>query len=255
MFLVGLTISLNAQGVGPRKPPTPEEQRQMKTKVEEELKNATADTTRARLKMQIAGMTMQDNVAEALQLAKDALALAEKTNHPETIARANFGVANIYVRSNRYDDALQYLNDGLPMAEKLGNPDLLSGFYNHLGSIYFERGVYEKALLYYRKNLAALEKTPAPPTRKAGVLNQIGMLLHRTGKHREAIESLQKAGVMAEQAQMWDMATGIWTNVSNCHESLNEPGEAEAARAKAKACQDRNKKKAPAPTTTKSGSN
>ena len=252
---VCLGFSLQAQVLGLRQPPSPEQQRQMKIRLQEELKNADSDTLRVRLKMQIAGLTVQGNTTEALQLAKEALALAEKTNHTETIARAYFGAANIQMRSNRYDDALQYLNDGLPAAEKLENPDLLSNYYNQFGQIYQERGVYEKALAYYRKANDALQKTAAPPIRKAGVLNQIGMILHKTGKHRDAASYLEKAGTMAEQARIWDMADGIWNNLANCHDALNEPQEAEAARAKSRACVEQNKKKAMAPASIKSGSN
>lgn len=248
-------FALQAQPVGARQPPSPEQQRQLKTEAQEALAKATSDTARVRLKMQIAGLTAQDDFPGALQLAKEALTLAEKTKHPETIVRSNFGVANMYIRANRYDDALQYLTDGLPAAEKLGNADLLSAYYSQLGRIYHERGVYEKSLLYYRKTLDALEKIQAPPSQKAGVLNQIGMLLQKTGKHREALDPLQKAAALAEQAQIWDMAAGGWTSVANCHDALSQPEDAEAARAKAKACQDRNKKKATAQAMIKSGNN
>lgn len=255
MLWLGWAVTLNAQMLGPRQPPSPEEQRRMRTRAEEELQNAGSDTARVRLKMQIAGLTAPENFAEALTLAKDALALAEKTKHPETIARARFGLANIYQRNNRLDDALQHLNEGLPLAEKLGIAQVLEGYHNQLGRIYLERGMYEKALLHYQKSLEGLEKTSAPPFRKAGVLNQIGMILLNSGKHREAAGFLEQAGALAEHARAWDMADGIWNNLANCHDALNEPREAEDAREKSRACAEYNKKKALAHPPKKSGNN
>lgn len=256
MIGICLGFSLQAQVfVGPRQPPSPEEQRQMKLRLQEDLKTAGSDTARVRLKMQIAGLTAPESFSEALTLAKEAQALAEKTGHPETIVRARFGMASLYLRNNRFDDALQHLNEGLPLAEKLGSDQLLEGFHNQLGRIYLERGMYEKALLHYQKSSDALEKTSAPPTRKAGVLNQIGMILHKSGKHRDAAGYLEKAGTLAEQARVWDMADGIWNNLANCHDALNEPQEAEAARAKSRACTERSKKKVLAQPPSKPGNN
>lgn len=248
-------LSANAQPPERRQPPSAEEIPKLKAKVAEELKAATADTARVRLLIQLASLNSRDNLNEAVKLGKEAVTLADKSGHTETIARSYVSFGTIYLMNNRYDDALEYLNKGLPAAEKTGKPDVLQPYFNNLGLIYDRRGVYEKALDFYRKSYSALEKMQTPPSRRAVGLMQIGQILSRTGKYRESIETYQKALIFAEQAQEWEKVSGIWYNIGNNYKDLGEEEHAEQAFAKSGEFRERDKKKAPSPANGKSGSN
>ena len=248
-------LLLPAQAPGPRQPPTAEELRQMKTRLETDLKNAGSDTARVRLKMQLAGLISADTPNGAFDMAREALALAEKTGHTETVARSHFGLGNLYLRNNRPEQALEQFNRGLPLAEKTARPDLQEAYYKSLAQIYFDRGVYEKSLDYYRKSLSMLEKMQAPPLRQATTLIQIGNLLERTGKNREAVETFKKALGGLEQARDWGKAGAVWRSIGNCYQALGDTGQAEQAYAKARAYQDDDKKKAPFPANGRPGNN
>ena len=248
-------LSANAQPPERRQPTSAEELPKLKTKVAEEIKAATTDTARVRLLIQLASLNSRDNLNEAVKLGKEAVALADKSGHTETIARSYMSFGTIYLTNNRYDDALEYLNKGLPAAEKTGKPEVLQPYFNNLGLIYDRRGVYEKALGYYRKSYSALEKMQTPPARQAGALMQISQILGRTGKYRESIDTYQTALGFAEQAQDWEKVSGIWYNIGNNYKDLGEEEQAEQAFAKSGEFRERDKKKVPSPANGKSGNN
>lgn len=234
-------------------PLSPEETQKMKTRVGEELNAAKSDTARVRLQMQLASLAARDNLNEAIKLGKEGIALAEKTGHTETIARACQTMGNIFLTNNRYDDALEYFNKGLPQAEKTGIAQIQQSYYNNLGVIYDRKGVYEKALDYYRKSYAAMEKLQISPERRAGALMQIGQVQGRTGKFRESNESYQKALGFAEKAKDWEKVSGIWFNIGNNYSELGDTQQAQAAFAKSQEYRD--KKKASSPAKDKSANN
>lgn len=252
---LGYLLPAYAQSPERRQSPSPEEMQKMKTRIGEELKTVRSDTAKVRLQMQLANMTSRDNFNEAIKLGLEAVALAEKTGHTESIARSYLSMGTMYLANSRYDNALEYFNKGLPLAEKTGITQLQQSYYNNIGLIYDRRGVYEKALEYYRKSYSALEKMQPPPARKAIGLMQIGQILGRTGKYRESTEAYQKALDFAEQAQDWAKVSGIWFNIGNNYESLGEKERAEAAFAQSREFGERDKKKANSPARNKSGSN
>ncbi|MBK8920585.1 MAG: tetratricopeptide repeat protein [Saprospirales bacterium] len=256
MICLSGCIALSAQ--------TPEQSRQTppggniqkrKAQIEAALQAAGTDTARVRLRLQLAGIVSQENPADGIALAREAAALAEKTGHTETIARSYFGVGNLYLRDNRQDQALEWLNKGLPLATKTGKPDLQEACYKSLAHIYFNQGVYEKSLEYYREALALLEKMQAMPVRKAVALIQIGHLLSRTGKTREAIESYQKALGNLEQAQDWGKMGHTWRSIGDNYRILGETERTEQAYAKSQEYLERDKKKASSPASRRSANN
>ncbi|MCK6690633.1 MAG: tetratricopeptide repeat protein [Thermoanaerobaculia bacterium] len=246
-------FAVSAQSPERRQALTPEEVQKLKTRIAEELKTAKPDTAKVRLQMQLAGLTARDNLNEAIKLGQEGVALAEKTAHVETIARACQTMGNIFLTNNRYDNALEYFNKGLPLAEKTGIAQIQQSYYNNLGVIYDRKGVYEKALDYYRKSYSLIEKLPVPPGRRAVALMQVGQVQSRTGKYRESNESYQKALGFAEQAQDWEKVSGIWFNIGNNYNELSDTQQAEAAFAKSQEYRD--KKKAPSPANSKSANN
>lgn len=253
VFCALYAFPIFAQSPERRQAPSQEETQKLKTRIAEELKTATSDTAKVRLRMQLASLTARDNLNEAIKLGQEGVALAEKTGHTETAARACQTMGSIYLTNNRYDNALEYYNKGLPLAEKTGIATIQQSYYNNLGVIYDRRGVYEKALDYYRESYSLLEKMPVPAGRKAGGLMQIGQVQSRTGKYRESIESYRKALGFAEQAQDWEKVSGIWFNIGNNYNNLDDPQQAEAAFAKSQEYRD--KKKVPSPANGKSANN
>jgi len=244
-----------AQSPERRQPLSPEEMQKTKTGMEEELKMVRSDTAKVRLQLQLASLISRDNFNEAIKLGLEAVALAEKTGHTESIARAYLSMGTMYLMNNRYDNGLEYLNKGLPWAEKTGIAQLQQSYFNNIGQIYDRKGVYEKALDFYRRSYAILEKQQVPPARRAIGLMQIGQVQSRTGKYRESNESYKKALVLAEQAQDWEKVSGIWFNIGNNYNDLSEPTLAENAFSKSREYRDRDKKKAFPPASSKSANN
>lgn len=254
-FMLLYTFSARAQSPERRPPPTAEERQQLKSRMEEEYKAAKSDTARVRLQIQLASLTAPDNFNEGVKLGQEAVTLADKTGHSETIARACLAVAILYFTNNRYDNALEYLNKGLPAAKKTASIPLLQSYHNNLGMMYERKGIYEKALDFFHKSYEALEKMQAPPARRAGALMQIGQVQGRTGKYRESNESYTKALTLAEQLQDWEKVSGIWNNIGNNYNDLGDTARAEEAFAKSREYRERDKKKASSRPNPTSGNN
>ncbi len=244
-----------AQSVS-RRVPSAEEFKIRQAAIEKELATATTDSAKARLNLQLSTIVSRKDKNQALALVSEALSYAKKTGDAEIIARAYFGNGNLLFRINRFDEALENLKTGISYAHQLDNPDLLSNFYQITGQVYQRRGMYEKALENYQHSLTLRLQVPSTMPFQLSTLNlQIGNILSRTGKSREAIEYLEKSVAICEQEEDWEKAGGIWHNIAVEWLKLGENALADQAFAKAGELTERSKKKATSRPLTRSNSN
>jgi signal transduction histidine kinase len=78
-----------------------------------------------------------------------------------------------------FDECQANLKAGAMLAEKLKDPGSLSEFKKFIGLSWYFKGSYDSAAVYYYQSLDIL-KSHKDPSKKAGVLNELGKLYRKT---------------------------------------------------------------------------
>ncbi len=168
------------------------------------LNTQTEDNSRVDALNRLSSLVYSSNPDTSLELARQALDLAEKLNYAKGIANAynNLGIGH-YVKGNykmAVDfnfKALEYYENtkSIPLAErKLGQGDA----YNNIGNIYYRQGNAKMALENYSKALAIWFETG----NKKGIAsssNNIGNIHAGNGEFDKAIEFYFKAADINSQ--------------------------------------------------------
>jgi len=162
----------------------------------------------------------------SLKYAKQALAVAEKLKHEESISDAYNRIGNAYYFLNDREQALDYYQRSLQIREKLGDPERLNQIYNNLGVYYIRSSREEKALEYYNKALEI--------SREAGVGEDIASSIRALAGYYQEVNNPQKAieyylkaadhyQKMEDTAQMGQTCTRlgrIYRNISSYDKAL-----------------------------------
>ncbi len=143
--------------------------------------------------------------AEAIPLAQESLALAEKTlgpNHPESATQVN-NLAELYRSVGDYAKAEQFFQRALKIDEKaLGadHPNVARDL-NNLALLYKSKGDYEKVESLYQRALRIQEKALGrDDPRMAAYLNNLATFYSFLGEHVKAEPLLQRALQIDEKA-------------------------------------------------------
>ncbi|MGA7324297.1 MAG: CHAT domain-containing tetratricopeptide repeat protein [Rhodomicrobium sp.] len=152
----------------------------------------------AALSRRVAQLFSQGKYAEAIAIAQQALALAERTlgeRHPDTLRILN-NLASLYSSAGRYAEAEPLYKRVLEAKERtLGkeHPDTLRTTGN-LALLYYDLGRYDEAEPLAKRTLEARERVlgkEAPETLDS--INGLGLLYQIQGRHKEAEPLLRRA--------------------------------------------------------------
>ena len=91
-----------------------------------------------------------------------------------------------------FDECQVISNAGAALAEKLKDYGSLSEFKKYTGLSWYFKGSYDSAAVYYYKALDVLKKTD-DPSKKAGVLNELGKLYRKTKDLDRALQMYNEA--------------------------------------------------------------
>ena len=160
---------------------------------------------------------------EGMEVAKQSLALAERTLGADHLATALScsGLANFYSVQGRYAEAEPLLERSLTIFEKaLGreHPDVAISL-NNLAGLYESQGRYAEAEPLYKRALAIREKALGPEHPDVATsLNNLAVALPRPGPLRR--------GRAALQARAGDQGEGPGPGASRCGHEPEQPGRA-----------------------------
>ena len=158
-----------------------------------------------RLNQQVIQLYKQGRYDEAIHIAKEVLAIYEKTlgsEHPDTATSLN-NLAALYRTTGRYEEAEPLYKRSLAIREKaLGpeHPDTATSL-NNLALLYETTGRYAEAEPFMKRALAIHEKALGKdhPT-TATSLNNLAELYRTTGRYAEAEPLMKQALAISEKA-------------------------------------------------------
>lgn len=95
---------------------------------------------------------------KGIELAEQALALAEEMVAPKQMGDASNSLASYYVLSSDFDKALHHYLAAIEHYKQTNHEKGLADVYGNLGSLYYFKGDYSTALAYQFKALPVFEK-------------------------------------------------------------------------------------------------
>jgi|GEM_PF-3013100 len=162
--------------------------------LEQELREATRDTTRVRVLLQLVNQFEDHDTEQALRYCQQALAIAERTAKPRLLTRALSGLGWVYMNRSEYPKALQCLQRSLRVAQAahLEAEEIIAR--HGLGTIYNYQGNYPMALVHL---LPALRYCEENPKRTIGnyvaALSAVGSCYFYKGDYHAAISYFRRA--------------------------------------------------------------
>ncbi|MEO8147787.1 MAG: tetratricopeptide repeat protein [Bacteroidia bacterium] len=81
------------------------------------------------------------------------LSLNKEIGDTSGIVKALMNIASIEESQGRFESALKFDQDGLNLAEHINNKQLIAKLYNNIGAVHFKINNYDKSLEYFFKSL------------------------------------------------------------------------------------------------------
>lgn len=138
-----------------------------------------------------------EQVDEAIRWYEKMLGYAEQTQIPEGFIYANVGLANQYVRKERYELAQQTALAAYDFARRLKAQKPLLESLQILGLSHFHSEDYSSSLRYYREALSIADSIGALRNQQA-IQEQITRLYDETGQYEKALRSQQRYGALKD---------------------------------------------------------
>jgi tetratricopeptide (TPR) repeat protein len=158
------------------------------------------------LNRQVVGLYQAGKYAEATEIAKRAVDMAEwvlGSDHPDVGAYLN-NLAELYRAQSRYAEAEPLLKRSLTIAEKAFGPDhpTVGIRLNNLAMLYDAQSRYAEAEPLLKRALAIAEKTLGPDHPDVGTrLNNLAELYRAQGRYAEAEPLYKRAIAIAQTAR------------------------------------------------------
>jgi tetratricopeptide (TPR) repeat protein len=140
------------------------------------------------------GTLLQESgqLAEALVILKDALALALEIADIYNATKATISLSCLYSSLNNIPEALEYAKKSIEFSQKTADNTLLGTAYFNLAQLYAHTNKLTEAADGYKEAIATLEKTGYTTTLSEAYFGY-GKILSLSGKTTEAIAAMQKA--------------------------------------------------------------
>ncbi|MBI4645471.1 MAG: tetratricopeptide repeat protein [Bacteroidia bacterium] len=138
------------------------------------------------------------NSDTSLQLATEALEIAEKLNNEFEKAFSIYVFGLAYQYKSEYERALEYYNRSLQKRREINDIEGISESLRGIGIIYTKKGMYKEALKVLIESLRLSEETDD----KEGIskaYNNIGNIYDLQEKYSEAIIYFEKAGELRKE--------------------------------------------------------
>ncbi|MCE7064910.1 tetratricopeptide repeat protein [Dyadobacter sp. CY326] len=165
--------------------------------LENALKQASEDTTKVNLMVDIGIEYWSNDPAKTLTYNDQALALAKKIKYRRGEAKSYQGIGIYYWQKNEYPKAKAFYEQSKSIYKELGDQVGYGRALTNIGMIHGEQGNYGLALDNYQQSLAIF-KALGDKKRMANNINSIGNVHKNQKNFEEALTSYKQA-------------MGIWT--------------------------------------------
>ena len=189
-----------------------------------EIASAWAQSTDdlGNLGQQVTRLRGEGKFAQATEVAKRALALAEQqfgSNHPDVRPSLN-NLALLYQAQGRYSDAEPLYRRTVSIMEKAFGPDHsnVGNSLNNLALLYQKQGRYAEAEPLYKRSLGINEKALGANHPEVGTLrNNLALLYREQGRYAEA-EPLYKSSLALREKAMGPDHPNVGNSLNNLAE-------------------------------------
>jgi class 3 adenylate cyclase/uncharacterized protein HemY len=167
-----------------------------------------------------------DDRGQALNLATQAKALAEKINFPAGVAYSLKNIGIVYYFDGKYLEALDNYNQSLKIFQDIKDNVGIANLYSNIGSIYYNQADYAKALENHLLSLQYAERTNNK-LRILTALNNVGTVYYIKPATREkALQYYLKALPLCEELGNTDALGAIAVNIGNIYFDKNDDQQA-----------------------------
>lgn len=150
------------------------------------IASAVSDSARVDALNTVARALRYTKFAEAIRLASEALAIAERINYTNGTARAHYNIGTVNTRMGNYAQALESHVTALLLYAKTGNTLGTAYCYMDMGNVYLYREEYSRTKEHLLQALALLQKIQD----KAGLgicANNLGVIYEKTHLYDSAL--------------------------------------------------------------------
>lgn len=165
------------------------------------------------------------DLAQALQLGSEALALSEQEHDLLSIrtALANLGI--VKRRLGDHDGALESFGRALEIAEQLGENDVAGRVTNNIALVHSDQGNIALAHQYLTRALAL--KTPFDDGKGgsqdiARTLNNLGNLFEEQGDYEQAIHHYEQARALLNRSGGGPSLASAYSNIGHAYAAMGQ---------------------------------
>ena len=185
----------------------------------------STDTTRVKILNALATEVHFEDPHQAINLAKESLELALKTNFTRGVAESNDILGRSYYELNELDTTLSFYLNAARNFKILNDSFKLANEYNEIGVVYKNLGNYPEALEYYDQSFSIFSAL-GNEKGKGNVLINMGLIYNYQGNYDKAIESYIKSIKIWEETGDKKGLALAHGNLGNLYLSLHEHSKA-----------------------------
>ncbi len=179
-----------------------------------------ADSTKARLLVELANSYIRSDWKKQYEYAAQALRILEKDGDQRLRADALYIAGSSFrPRDEPSDSALVYFEQGIQLCEAIGYTVKIADFYNGFGAHYHVLGVYDKAFEYYQQAIAVAEEEGLRQA-LCRYQNNAGLILLLTGEKERALPYFHQALEVAEELEDRLIISAVLSNIGIVHSEL-----------------------------------
>ncbi|MCW3086143.1 MAG: hypothetical protein JWP12_3509 [Bacteroidetes bacterium] len=177
------------------------------------INSSKEDTSKVNTLNALAWELHSSNTTQSLEMAKQALVLAERLCYKNGLISAhnNVGIACYFMGS--YPEALSNYIESAHLLDVAGNKKRLSAVYNNIAAIYLEQSQYKDAEEYFTRSLKIDEELGD----KQGMgesYNNIGTIFKELKKYNDALDYFIKALQYRKESNDLEGLPSTLTNMS-----------------------------------------
>ncbi len=181
------------------------------------LSKETRDTSRIRLLNELSKeLKAMGDFRKSLEKAEEALALANKTKDPYSLASSYNNVGLAFQSLSNHDTAFKIFQKAYDLHEKFSDEKLEAHLLNNIGFIYSVKGKKEKALEHYNLALAIRERI-RDVEGIASTYNNIGNLYVQMAENEKGLVFLNKSLFLREQLGDKKAIASSYHNIANTY--------------------------------------
>ena len=158
---------------------------------------------------------------EALEIANQALVLAEKNGYKESIAKSYMRIGRCYWITSDFDKAVTYLNQAVELATRIEHHETKAEALIGLGNVYITMEIIDQAITNYN-NALNLVQEKGLDEQESKLLNNLGTLHEDLKNYDAALDYYQRSYQKAEESKDEYGKAIAHLNIGNVYLEIDE---------------------------------